>query len=87
MRTARTRRVRVWPRAHFNAFFFFLPFSPQRCKSLNGDESGWSEDLLPPLSVSFCQVIRQALDKYIVLIPNPGRVPQFAPLPALAPII
>lgn len=28
------------------------------------------------LSVRFCQVIRQALDKYISLIPNPGRLPQ-----------
>lgn len=32
---------------------------------------------IAPLSARFCQVIRQALDKYVSLIPSPGRLPQF----------
>lgn len=32
---------------------------------------------ITPLSTRFCQVIRQALDKYVSLIPSPGRLPQF----------
>lgn len=47
----------------------------RRC-AFTGDERGALQDLLPH-SLRFCQVIRQALDKYISLIPSPGRLPQF----------